>query len=408
MNSKMNFSAVAGAICVASRAALRRKARKTFRLEAVPRDVLADILRMAGGVSGIRLVSRGLRAATLPPVPVETSTVEDFFLCLAAMADNLALACLEWAACVGLKSQHPTTLDIATKVGDIRVLEWLGVPKDKDMHGLYFCAKAAARHGSTHVLHWMLETGVDMRYPTQGAFEAAADGGHVDTMAWVIENCPRVRCFGQAALSAAKNGHLPALEYLRSQGYEFQNSSALQHAVIGGKLDAVKWLRQLGCQWNPVMFQCAVRTLDLDALKWMMADGCPVGHDTFASVKGWNIEVMEWLLAEGFPVCARDCAVVAYEGRLDVLEWMRSNGFPLDESVMLRALRAGPETVQWLFDNGCPASGSVFAEAAGLCDTGVLETLKANGCPLDRRAYDNAVRCNNTAAIAWLGDNGYP
>lgn len=389
----------------------RCQASSPSSLQGVPRDVLFAILRKAGGSSAIGKTCDDLRAATRPPVPVDTSTVKSFFESLIDMSDELKTACLDWAVCVGLDVEHSMTLKLAANLGDIGILRWLKV-LEMGKWELRHCAMAAAARGHTHVLAWMAANTVDAWAPA--AFERAASGGHVDTMAWLIGNGHRVGNFEQAAISAAMNGHLRALEYMRLCRFHYPSSSVLIHAVRGGNIASVMWLRKEGCQWFSGAFHDAVSRFSLGELKWMRHDGCPWGYDTFSNVLDWKSDIMEWLFAEGCPFSAYDCAAAALYCRLDVLKWMRAKGFPLDARVLTSAVYAANidivklEIVQWLFANGCEHDSSVFANAAYNGSVGILETLKANGCDWDRRAYENAVLYNNYDAIKWLRDNGCP
>jgi len=186
------------------------------------------------------------------------------------------------------------------------------------------CANAAAVVGNMRVVQWL-----DARYDHFGfagrkynytqfldrplfnsAAYRAAEHGRVELMVWLLEK--KYRCYCETfeyeiAKQAAKGGAVECLEWL------WENNDALllkpsaecmltAEAAAHGRLEALKWLRDRGVQWN------------------------------------------EWT-----------CTRAAAGGHLDVIKYARTHGCPWDENVIRRARVLGKSDVEaWAIENGCP------------------------------------------------------
>ncbi|CAN0362526.1 unnamed protein product [Ectocarpus fasciculatus] len=129
------------------------------------------------------------------------------------------------------------TFSEAARRGDLAFLQWLkssGCTWDK------FSAIAAAGGGHLHVLKWLRKSGVGWD-DDEWTCHMAAAGGHVHVLRWAIQNGCRydnVTCW-----SAAHQGHLEALKYLRKvAGCGWDRQRCFDAAVRGGHRRVAEWI----------------------------------------------------------------------------------------------------------------------------------------------------------------------
>ena len=126
------------------------------------------------------------------------------------------------------------------------------------------------------------------------------------------------------------------LQHLRREGFPWDERTCAA-AALAGRLDTLKYARQLGCPW------CSGTA---DAALIMMST--PYQHDGHNIVCCWalehqrpldehlrgvaacygNIEMLRLLRGQGCPWDERCCAIAATEGKLDCLKLVREHGCP--------------------------------------------------------------------------------
>ena len=104
--------------------------------------------------------------------------------------------------------------------------------------------------------------------------------------------------------SAAEHGSMPALQYLRSVGCEW-NERTCANAALYGDLQILQYARDNGCPWD----------------EWTCAEAALNGH----------LPVLQWARNNDCPWNALTCAFAAENGHLDILQWARANDCPWDE-----------------------------------------------------------------------------
>merc|ERR1739848_96118 len=164
----------------------------------------------------------------------------------------------------------------AIQMGHLRTLKWL---RDEGCPLCYDAVPHAAFFGRTGILEWLRSEGYEFCERTLnsaalgGELEtvkwlrsldppipwdettclSAFDGGQLDVLKWMkCAACPWPddRKIVQAARSAAQQGRIEILEWLRSEGIVFDERTC-KAASAGGKLETLKWLRNLDppCPW---------------------------------------------------------------------------------------------------------------------------------------------------------------
>ena len=96
-----------------------------------------------------------------------------------------------------------------------------------------------------------------------------------------------------------------------------------------GNLDALKWARANGCDWDSYTCSQAAGGGHLEVLQWLRANGCGWGYDTCtAAAGGGHLEVLQWARANGCGWDSYTCRASADGGHFEVLKWARDNGCP--------------------------------------------------------------------------------
>ena len=86
---------------------------------------------------------------------------------------------------------------------------------------------------------------------------------------------------------AAEVGNIKCLEYLKSQIYEW-NESTCDAAASNGHIDCLKYIHENGSPWNEWTCIEAARYGQLDCLIYLHEEGCP-----------WDEETCEYAAGEG-------------------------------------------------------------------------------------------------------------
>jgi hypothetical protein len=156
--------------------------------------------------------------------------------------------------------------------------------------------------------------------------------------------------------SAARGGHLEALQWLRDRGCQWDSWTCAAEAARGGHLAVLQWARASGCAWDARACEAAARSGHLAVLQWLRANGCD-----------WD---------------ASTCSVAARGGHLAVLQWARANGCDWDASTCSVAARGGHLAVlQWARANGCDWNAFTYRMVQASGNAAMLEWARANGCP---------------------------
>jgi hypothetical protein len=164
------------------------------------------------------------------------------------------------------------------------------------------------------------------------------------------------------------------------------NFSTCAHAVLGGHLEVLKWLRGVGdptrekCPWDFQICTYAAANGDLEMLQWLR-----IKHRTpryfwntstcAHAALGGHLKVLKWLRVEDSEEGGNDnrekcswdeltCAFAAEGGHLEVLKWARGEDdgdisdrekCPWDHRTRQYATRNKHlKVLKWVKENGCP------------------------------------------------------
>jgi hypothetical protein len=127
-------------------------------------------------------------------------------------------------------------------------------------------------------------------------------------------------------------------------------------AAAHGNLQALQWLRSVGCTWWTSTCAAAAGQGQFTVLQWCRANGAPWDETTCtAAARAGHLSILQWCRANGAPWDVCTCAMAAANGHLDVLMWCRQNGCPWSEWTYMAATENGHwNVVEWCRANGCP------------------------------------------------------
>ena len=106
----------------------------------------------------------------------------------------------------------------------------------------------------------------------------AAFRGSVRLLKWARVN-NRNNWSVSTCSNAARNGHLPALQYLHENGCPWDQWACCQ-AAVNGHLPALQYLHENGCPWNKWTCKYVADVGHLPVLQYLHENGCPWDWDT--------------------------------------------------------------------------------------------------------------------------------
>jgi hypothetical protein len=204
--------------------------------------------------------------------------------------------------------------------------------------------RVVAQAGRVRILEWMLEQGLLMDHSgAPGSLSgAAAEGNRMNAVVWLHEHgfsaCART-CAGAAGV-----GNLQMLLWARNSGAEWDVDNIVDHAVRGGSVEVLKYLRDSVGAWDAASLTHMLHTTGSDghlaAAQWL----CELGGQL--PTRLWSVRhAHHW----------QD----AYWGHLCTVRWAMDNGAswgtPTDTGTCKKLRRfMHADAWQWAHEHGCP------------------------------------------------------
>ena len=141
----------------------------------------------------------------------------------------------------------------------------------------YTCA-SAAEYGELYVLQYLRANGCPW---SESTCNTAAEAGHLEVLQWAHENgCP---WSNKTCREAAGSGHVHILQYIWQQEPYIANNDLWDKKVCDvaatcGKLNALKYLRSIGCPWDERVCECAAIHNHLHIVRWALENGAPIDN----------------------------------------------------------------------------------------------------------------------------------
>jgi hypothetical protein len=194
-----------------------------------------------------------------------------------------------------------------------------------------------SRHSA--MLQWLLEDG-ECQLP-DAALQITAFGG-----------CPEIlACLKQRGMTltadllqtAACNGRFDVLQYLRGEGLDW-SSDVCGTAAHFGQLALLQQLREHGCPWDADEISIsAAANGSVPLLKWLRQQDIVFTEMALSSAaRSGHVAACEYLrLTAQCPWSLRVCMIAARRDQLDALQWLREHGCPCDDELVCAAAARG-------------------------------------------------------------------
>lgn len=188
----------------------------------------------------------------------------------------------------------------------------------------------AAHYGHIEILKWAVENGC----PWNGHVVIhATDRGHLDILKWAIDKrCPFIN--HELISIAVRKGHLHILEWIRDHlgGIGYIDEDVMQTMVEKGKLEIAKWISEnyRGYQHKARFCTIAAKWGHLEMLQWLRSQGCEWNAKKVCLylAKGGHSVMLLWARAHG-GVWTKKCYEYAIEnGHSKTAEMLIENGCP--------------------------------------------------------------------------------
>ena len=140
--------------------------------------------------------------------------------------------------------------------------------------------EAAAKQGNLEMVKYCVanECPID-----EYACASAAENGHLEVLKYLREEGKAPWDWNTAAW-AAQNGHLHILEYLVERKYDNIDERACQWAAKNGHLDCLKYLHETAkAPWNYLAVREAHRHNHTECVQYLLDNDCPLPE-------GWSYE----------------------------------------------------------------------------------------------------------------------
>lgn len=182
---------------------------------------------------------------------------------------------------------------------------------------------------------------------------------------------------------AASLGRTDLLQVAYGSGIARKDVTACTSAAANGHLQTIKYLRFIECPWDE--------------------------STAIAAVEGGHFELLRWIIDHGCPSNELIQLEAAYNGRLDMVVWLHYNGHPVSSDVLDEAVYSGStHIIDWAKSIGVEYSRTFTAAV----DVGGLEMVKHLSATRHMWDHTSLVECVNDGHVSsdvveWLTEHWY-
>ncbi len=190
---------------------------------------------------------------------------------------------------------------------------------------------------------------------------------------------------------------------------DVDNNNSCSHAVIGGNIDMLIFVRSHGCEWNEDTLELAAKINQFNMLKFLKNNGCVINNSVSIRVaENGNVEIMNWLMENSCIIDDLVCEFAANYGHLNMLKLLKKNNCYWDSDACLSAATHGYlDCFQWLVENGCPLNFSyTYSESARFNQIHIIKWMQSKGYVWDKETCIGAIQGRNFELLKWLVKEG--
>ncbi len=205
---------------------------------------------------------------------------------------------IKWADEIGIKCTMNNYYS-AAHYGHLHILEWLFQRYENNID-IYQICRHAGLNGRFNVIDWIYKQGwicneIEMidfvvfggnldivkllhkKNPSiiRHICQYASTYGKLDIYQWAYENGGYIdeRLYS----TAASNGHLHMIKHFRQldNDHPLWDEQTCMYAVIGGRLEVLKYLHENGCPWNKFCCVHATSRNNQEIVQYLHENGCP-------------------------------------------------------------------------------------------------------------------------------------
>jgi len=238
--------------------------------------------------------------------------------------------------------------------GDLNIMKWLHTEHECPITEHAY--SPAAAFGHIHVIDYLIEN----KCPITGS-DACSDaviGDKLDTLKYL--HTKGFRLDGKYNWpTIIRNGNMEMLKYFHKHAHFPDNTArsvACSYAIRCNQFEILKYLHRIGCEWDNNTFLEATILNRLDIVKYLHEHGCPLNNSACdnAAMRG-NLEMLKYLHEIGCPWSERTCSEAVEHNHFEVLKYLHKNGCPLHRFLCYAASDKGQlDILNYLLENGCP------------------------------------------------------
>ncbi len=187
------------------------------------------------------------------------------------------------------------------ELGNLEIVKYLFT---NTKYEKFIIREMASKYGQIHILDWAIHLDTPPSFHPYLCAKAAG-AGQLETLQWLRAQDPPCPWDNYVLPKASQYGHLEILKWARSQNPPCPwDEHVCEQAASQGQLDVLKWLRAQDppCPWNKWVCYTAAQHGHLDVLKWLRAQDppCPWDRSLYDYANHSNQHaVVEWVVEQG-------------------------------------------------------------------------------------------------------------
>ena len=248
----------------------------------------------------------------------------------------------------------------AAQFGKVKILDWLHAQgykpdaPDWEKNPFNVLVRNAEEANKPEVLQWLLDKGE----VTEVAGNYSM--GKSDLVKWLVSNYPKLHYV--LITDLVRKNDLETLKTIPPEKLKEHVSLIGKTAAGTGNIPILEWAKTVGLKPDSSLCRSAVDGGQLEAFKWVRAFGSEFEKDLgYWAAQRSDIKMLQSLEDQGFVYNKKDDAILQaiimsdHEGKLDALQWATEKGFTWPGNARFLAANVSKnmdeESFQWVLAN---------------------------------------------------------